>query len=70
MAKKKTEPAEELAANQFELDGKKYNVLYGLIIPTKERGHLKMTAADICTDEEAQRLLVDGLSTAIREVTE
>jgi len=71
MGKKKVNPeiAADAPANQFELDGKKYNVLHG-IIAHKASGQAKLSAADICIDEEVQRMLVEGGSSAIQEVTE
>ena len=73
---KKTKPvaAPKLAADaeskpQFELDGKKYNVLHGVMIST-DRGYEKLTAADICVNEEAQKQLVATGSTALQEVFE
>lgn len=71
MARKKTSSAEvfDTVANQFEYDGKKYNVLHGIIVHT-QAGQVKLTAADICVHEEAQKILVDGGSSAIQEVIE
>lgn len=57
------------AVNQFELDGKKYNVLHGIGVHLAG-GFTKLTAADICVNEEAQKILVEGQSSAIQEVIE
>ncbi len=75
MAKKKlqAEAAEGFesgaAINQFELDGKKYNVVHGIGIHLVS-GFTQLTAADICVNEEAQKILVEGQSSAIKEVIE
>jgi len=72
MAKSKktvTEDAGAPTANQFELDGKKYNAIHSIIVHTAA-GAEKLTPADICVHEEAQRILVAGGSSSIQEVTE
>ena len=61
--------ADAESKNQFELDGKKYNVLHGVMIST-DAGYQKLTAADICVNEEAQKQLVGSGSTALQQVFE
>lgn len=68
----KTKPAAKKAAsadvqNIFELEGKKYNVLHGVIYGP---GYTRLTPADICVNEEAQKALVASGSTALQEVFE
>jgi len=69
MAKKKAQPeaGADAPVNQFELDGKKYNVVHGINIHLAS-GITKLSPADICVNEEAQKLLVAGGSSAIQEV--
>lgn len=55
--------------NQFELDGKKYNVLKGAVVPLAN-GAVELTAADICVTAEAQAYLVANGCSCIQEVTE
>lgn len=68
MPKKKVNPAADPSVpNQFELDGKKYNVVHGVIIHLQS-GQAKLTPADICATAEAQAILVAGGSSALQEV--
>lgn len=53
--------------NQFEVDGKKYIAVHTIIVHTSA-GAEKLTAADICVHEEAQRILIASNSSSIREV--
>lgn len=69
MAKKKVAADATPDINQFELDGKKYNVKHGIIIHLQS-GQAKLSPADICVNEEAQKILVAGGSSAIEEVIE
>lgn len=69
MARKNTKGEAVPATNQFTLEGKTYKVVHGIIAHT-ETGQVKLTAADICVQEEVQKMLVAGGSSAIQEVTE
>ena len=73
MASKKVKPAAaqpvEAGANQFVLEGKKYNVVKGAIVPLAD-GIEKLTPADICVHQEAQIHLVEVGASCIEEVTE
>lgn len=68
MAKKKDEAA-TLETNQFEYEGKKYNVLKGAVVPLAN-GAVTLTAADICVTAEAQAYLVANGCSCIEEVIE
>jgi len=67
----KAKPAKNAASadvqHSFELDGNKYNVLHGVIYGPE---YTKLTPADICVNEEAQKALVASGSTALQEVFE
>jgi hypothetical protein len=69
MAKNKKIEAAELGSNQFEFNGKKYNVLKGARVPLANGSEL-LTAADICVHTEAQAYLVESGASCIEEVTE
>lgn len=73
MAKTKKPAAKSADAggqlNQFTLDGKTYNVVHGIVFPGNG-DYVKLTPADICVHEEAQKHLVQSGSTAIQEVIE
>ena len=64
---KKKQNTEIPEPNQFECNGKKYNVLRGGIIPMAN-GAQKLSAADICVSKEAQEHLVVAGSSIIEEV--
>lgn len=66
----KTKTNADNTANQFEHDGKKYNVHRGAHVPRATGGSEKLTAADICVDKEAQQYLVENNCSCIEEVTE
>lgn len=65
-------PAAPIADNNFVLDDKKYRVIMQKVKLPVQGITTEMTAADICTSEEAQRYLVSqrAIGSVIEEVTE
>lgn len=67
MAKNKKIDTTAADLNQFEYEGKKYNVTKGAVVPGAT-GPETLTAADICVSTEAQAYLVKNGCSCIEEV--
>jgi hypothetical protein len=68
MAKRKA-PTEAPADNTFTVDGKKYKAIKSANVPMAN-GAVLMSAADIASDEKAQKYLVENKCSCVEEVIE